>query len=256
MPRHFWKIASAALVFVNLAPSALAHSSLDKKSAPADTDVALVVSAPVEEVNAYNEKVILEVPAGFRVLACDSPNGFRCATTTANDPPRTLITWERTEPGQRIPLTSDRLPFEVHTIDKPGKYPFEVNQFYSNGAVARWDGPENSDHPAPVLEVTAKGTPAVTNTTAPPHDGSPATRPTTTTARAAATTTSSSSATEPTVLDAREDATTTSSPEVLAVAEDDDGGGGPAVVFVALALTAAGAAAFGARAIRQRRALS
>lgn len=250
-------IAAATLLLVSLAPGAFAHSSLDKRSVPADTDVALVVSAPVEEINAYNEKVVLEVPDGFRVLSCAAPDGFKCATSAAADPPRTLVTWERTEPGQRIPFTSDQLPFRVRTIATPGRYAFEVNQFYSNGAVARWDGPEGSDHPAPVLEVTAKGTPAVTNTTAPQHDGPPATRETTTTTAGAPTTTDAGSAT--TALNAADTTTTTRrAAAALAAGEavDEGDGGSSAGTVAPVVVAVAGAAAFGARALRRRRALS
>jgi hypothetical protein len=41
----------------------------------------------------------------------------------------------------------------VHTPKQRGEYPFQVNQYYADGSAVHWDGPPDSDTPAPVLQV-------------------------------------------------------------------------------------------------------
>ena len=234
--------------------SAWAHSTLDKKSVPADTDVDITVNAPVEEVNAYNQKIILEVPDGFRVLSCGAVEGFACAQSSATGPTRTLLTWERTRPGQRIPFVTDHFPFRMRTVVTPGKYRFDINQFYSNGTVAHWEDPENGDRPAPVLTVTAVGTPAVTNTTAAAHDGSPASPSTTAASRpieARATTTAAIETVEPETTTSAALPTTTTAALTLAVGADDDSAAGIPLVGVTVGLVAV--SGLGAGILRRRR---
>lgn len=231
------------LLAVAAAGPAVAHSTLDKKSVPANTDVEVSVQAPVEEVNAYNQRLILEVPDGFVVLSCGEVQDFACTQSRAENPKRTVLTWERTEPGQPIPFMTDRFPFRMHTIDKAGKYAFEVNQFYSNGTAAHWDGPPDSDRPAPVLTVTAAGTAPVTNTTAKPHEGSPAVGPGNTAASSRTTTTAPATSVT-TAVEVQAPTTTAAgeSPQATLALEKSDGNGGPSwplVGFLAAGLAAA-----------------
>lgn len=173
-----WILAGTVLLLLAAVTPAGAHSTLDKQSVPADTDVELVVQAPVEEAGAYNERIVVEVPDGFTVRPCvKPPEGFRCFLRPAANPPRTLITWERTEePDVTVPFATDELPFRTRSHSKPGLYAFKISQFYSNGAEAHWDGPPGSENPAPVLEVTPDPG-ATTTTTSPPSTGSTTTVP-------------------------------------------------------------------------------
>lgn len=150
-----------------------AAGTLNKSSVPADTDVDFILNAPVEILVGYNEKVVLTVPDGFRVLSCGAINDYTCAQTAAANPSRTLVTWQKTSPGQEFVVPTQEFPFRMRTIGVAGKYKFEVEQFYSNGEVQRSNGPEGSPNPAPMLTVTGASTPAVTNTTTPPQDFSP-----------------------------------------------------------------------------------
>lgn len=253
--RHRWGAAGAVVVAaVASVTSASAHSTLDKKSVPADTDVALAVNAPVEELNAYNQKIVLEIPPGFRVLRCEKTRDFDCAVTPPDAGGRSLITWNRPSAGQPVPFVTDMFPFSVHTVATPGKYVFEINQFYSNGTAAHWDGAEDSDHPAAVLQVTGKGTPAVTNTTAAPHDGSPAT-PSPSALRTTSSTTSPAPTTTTTVTpDTLAADTTTSDPRRPSIAVDVTKGGGTSPAGpIALVAGIVGATAVGVAVLRRRR---
>lgn len=113
---------------------------MDEKPVAASSDVTVTVAASVDELNAYNQKLTVEAPAGFRMLSCGHVDGFTCTTG------RSLVTWQRSAPGQPVPLATDNFPFRMHTIDKPGKYTFVLTQVYSDG---------KSERATPVLQVTA-----------------------------------------------------------------------------------------------------
>jgi hypothetical protein len=152
------KIAVLAFALLVLAvPAAIAAGTLDKSTVVASTDVAVTLKVSVEQLGAYDDHVVLEVPNGFRVLACAKTTDFACTQSTADKPSRTLLTWKRTTPGAPVPLAEDQFPFRMHTIDKAGSYVFAVHQFYSDSTRADW---------APKLTVTAAAAkPATTTTT-------------------------------------------------------------------------------------------
>jgi hypothetical protein len=151
------KVIVLALAFVALtASAATAGGSLDKSSVAANADVAVTLNVAVDKLPASNERVLLEVPGGFRVLACPNSDTFNCTQSTADKPPRTVLTWRRTTPGAPVPLDADHFPFRLHTIDKPGSYVFAAHQTYSDGTSADW---------AAKLAVTAAPARAVTTTT-------------------------------------------------------------------------------------------
>lgn len=150
--RHRVRRIAVALVAAGLAavpPAAWAHAEfVGGDSAPADSDQTLTLNVPEERGPAiHNAKVIVEVPGGFSVLGCEPKPEWSCAPSESGG--RHVITWNRT--GGADP--DGHFTFRVHTADRPGSYPFEVNQFYADGDSSRWDGPPDSDSPAPVLRV-------------------------------------------------------------------------------------------------------
>lgn len=151
------------------AGAADARGTFDKTTAPTDTDVSITVTATVEELVGYNEKVTVEVPDGFRVLSCGTVTGFTCTVTAVSSPKHTLVTWENTAPsGQEFLVPTSEFPFRMRTIATAGKYRFDVNQFYSNGNEVHSDGPEGSPNAAPFLTITG-GTAPTTPTTSVPQ---------------------------------------------------------------------------------------
>lgn len=126
--------------------TAWAHASFTAGSAPANADHTLTLDVPEERgPDVHNQKVIVEVPAGFTVNGCATPGGWACGSESSKG--RTVVTFTRGS----APVET-RFDLHVHT-PKAGQYPFEVNQFYDNGSASRWDGPPDSDSPAPVLKV-------------------------------------------------------------------------------------------------------
>ncbi|MGH9001378.1 MAG: copper resistance protein CopC [Acidimicrobiia bacterium] len=130
---------------------ALAHATFaGATTVPANSDQTLTINAEEERgKDVHNAKVIIEVPGGFTVRSCQQKPGWSCSTSVASGN-RTLVTWARQSGAD----PDARFTFAVRTPGRAGDYPFEVNQFYDDGKASRWDGPPDSDTPAPVLTVT------------------------------------------------------------------------------------------------------
>ena len=130
--------------------TAWAHAEFQSNSSvPANSDQALRFIVPEEKgPSVHNTKVVFVVPAGFSVKGCDPKPQWTCAVAGASEG-RTTVTYSRSSGDD----PDGRFSFGVHTPG-PGDYPFAVNQTYSDNSTMRWNGPPNSDTPAPVLKVT------------------------------------------------------------------------------------------------------
>ena len=131
--------------------AAWAHAVLlSNTSVPANTDQKLTLNVPEEKGSSiHNAKVVFVVPSGFSVSGCDPKNEWKCAVAPASEG-RTTVTYTRDSGTD----ADGRFSFGVHTPGQPGDYPIPVNQTYSDNTTVRWNGPPDSDTPAPVLKVT------------------------------------------------------------------------------------------------------
>ncbi len=135
------------VVMLVMPGAAWAHAEFTSDSSvPPDSDQTLVLDVPEEKgPTVHNRKVVVEVPGGFTVSGCNQKPEWSCATSTSGT--RALVTWTRTAGSD----PDTHFSFDVHTPGTRGDYPFEVNQSYTDGSTAHWDGPPDSDTPAPVL---------------------------------------------------------------------------------------------------------
>ena len=149
---------SALLALGTHLPNAWGHASISPGRAPRDSDVNLQLNVPVEPPGhsgaepdlaaRHNQRVTVEMPRGITGIGCDPKPGWTCAVNQGASTPH--IAFDRTgEPVSGV----DSFTLEVHTSG-PGRYPLEVNQTYSDGDVAHWDGPAGSDNAAPTLDVS------------------------------------------------------------------------------------------------------
>jgi len=131
--------------------TAWAHAVfLSSASVPANSDQKLTINVPEEKgPNVHNTKVVFVVPGGFSVSGCDQKREWSCAVSGASNG-RTLVTYTRSSGTD----ADGRFTFGVHTPGQGGDYPFQTNQSYSDNSTVRWDGPPDSENPAPVLKVT------------------------------------------------------------------------------------------------------
>jgi uncharacterized protein YcnI len=127
--------------------AAWAHAEFEgNPSVPANSDQKLTLNVPEEKgPNVHNTKVVVVVPSGFSVSGCEK-SGWRCEVAPASGG-RTTVTYSREAGG-----SDTRFSFGVRTPG-PGEYPFATNQTYSDNSTARWNGPPDSENPAPVLKV-------------------------------------------------------------------------------------------------------
>lgn len=131
--------------------TAWAHAVfLSSSSVPANSDQKLILNVPEEKgPSVHNTKVVFVVPSGFSVGGCDPKPQWACAVQPASGG-RTTVTYTRSAGDD----PDARFSFGVRTPGQPGDYPFATNQTYSDNSTARWNGPPDSETPAPVLKVT------------------------------------------------------------------------------------------------------
>jgi len=157
-------LAAAAL----LAPSAAsAHVTLQPESVPAGSFERLDVRVPNETDDAATTKVEVEFPDGIIFLSTEPVPGWEATVKKEKleEPIEAFgdeyneqvgtVTFEATgagiEPGQ-----FQDFGLSVGLPDGEGEaLEFPAIQTYDNGDVVRWVGPEDSEEPAPVVELTA-----------------------------------------------------------------------------------------------------
>jgi uncharacterized protein YcnI len=149
--RQYLAAVAAGAVLAAVPAAAWAHAVfLSNSSVPANSDQKLTLNVPEEKGSSiHNTKVVFVVPSGFSVSGCDQKPQWKCAVAPASQG-RTTVTYTRDSGDD----ADGRFSFGVHTPGQPGDYPFAVNQTYSDNSTTRWNGPPDSETPAPVLKVT------------------------------------------------------------------------------------------------------
>jgi periplasmic copper chaperone A len=163
-------ILGAALVAVlALAPTAVAHVTLQPEEAPAGGFTRLDVRVPNERDNASTTKVEVRMPPGFLFVSTQPVPGWDAKVTMRKlDKPVEQFGEQITEEVDRVSFTGDGetgvirpgefqdFGLSVGVPDKAGStLSFPSLQTYSNGEVVRWIGPPDSEEPAPQVKLTA-----------------------------------------------------------------------------------------------------
>jgi uncharacterized protein YcnI len=141
-------VAGAACLFT--ATAAFGHARVLPAEALAGGTL-FALSVPNEKETARTNKVVLTVPEGFNIgLFSESSGWTRDVETTGPGEEETVskVTWTADGDG-----TDDGGLFEFTGRGDPGSYTFQVAQSYSDGSVVNWSGSEDSDEPAPVVEL-------------------------------------------------------------------------------------------------------
>jgi len=135
-----------------VAASASAHSHLSPPVVLAGEEQVITLSVPTEEEGATTTKVELTPPAGFRIGGFTPTPGWTrnvVQTGQGEDTLITKVTWD----GGKVPAGESATFQFLGSADASQSYAFEVRQTYSDGKVADWSGPEDSDEPAPTIQV-------------------------------------------------------------------------------------------------------
>jgi uncharacterized protein YcnI len=159
-------IVGAALVAaLAVAPTAVAHVTLQPEEAPAGGFTRLDLRVPNERDNADTTKVDVQFPPGFLSVSTEPVPGWDAKITMRKlDKPVEQFGEQVTEEVGRITFSGGAIrPGEFQDFglslgvpDKPNStVTFKAIQTYSNGEVARWIGPPDSEEPAPQVKLTA-----------------------------------------------------------------------------------------------------
>jgi periplasmic copper chaperone A len=163
-------ILGAALVAVlALAPTAVAHVTLQPEETVAGDFTRLDIRVPNERDNASTTKVEVRMPPGFIFVSTQPVPGWDAKVTMRKlDKPVEQFGEQITEEVDRVTLTGDGetgvirpgefqdFGLSVGVPDKAGStLTFPSLQTYSSGEVVRWIGPPDSEEPAPQVKLTA-----------------------------------------------------------------------------------------------------
>jgi uncharacterized protein YcnI len=163
-------ILGAALVAVlALAPTAVAHVTLQPEETVAGDFTRLDIRVPNERDNASTTKVEVRMPPGFLFVSTQPVQGWDAKVTMRKlDKPVEQFGEQISEEVDRVTFTGDGetgvirpgefqdFGLSVGVPDKAGStLTFPSLQTYSNGEVVRWIGPADSEEPAPQVKLTA-----------------------------------------------------------------------------------------------------
>lgn len=154
----FAVVATCALLAA--AAPAWGHADFEEDSVPPDAEAVLNLKVPVEPPGhgdehpdlaaRHNDRVTLEIPEGFTAVACEAKPGWDCAVNPEAGRTPHHVAYDRSG-GPNDPV--DVFGLTVRTPRKTGTYVFEVNQTYSDGDTAHWDGDPDSDNPGATVDV-------------------------------------------------------------------------------------------------------
>ena len=137
-----------------LAGSASAHAIMSPAVVQAKVLQQFTLSVPTEKEGATTTKIVLIVPNGFAVDSYEAEPGWKrtvSATGTGDNAVVNTITWT----GGKVPTEEDSV-FRVNADATSAKtFSFEVKQYYSDGTIVDWSGPESSDTPAPTVRAVS-----------------------------------------------------------------------------------------------------
>lgn len=140
--------SAAALV---AAPLAWGHAEITPDLVQSKQTQMFALVVPTEKEDASTTKVELTPPQGFAIDSFVPAPGWKRDVQSTGSREETVIqkvTWS----GGSVPSEEDALFQFLATADANKSYEFAVRQFYSDGSVVDWSGPESSDSPAPVVE--------------------------------------------------------------------------------------------------------
>ena len=170
MPKRLIAMLMLALGgLVAVAASAQAHVSFHPNVLPAGANATLDIRVPNEEDKANTNKVVVQVPPGFIDISTEPIPGWTAQVQTRKlaQPVQTdsgttteevsEIIWTGSGSQGNIPPGGfQNFPISTQIPDQAGHVlTFKVLQYYDNGKVVRWIGPQSSDNPAATIDVTA-----------------------------------------------------------------------------------------------------
>jgi uncharacterized protein YcnI len=154
--------AALAMVAAFLVPAAAAsaHVEVTPERAPAGSDAPLTFQAENERTNAATERLVIQMPRGVTSVKGLSLHGWKLTTQEQGGQVR-QVTLAAPSGSELTDEQKGRFRLRVGLPNREGAtLTFKVLQFYDDGDVVRWIGPEGTSEPAPQVKLTAARTPA------------------------------------------------------------------------------------------------
>jgi uncharacterized protein YcnI len=155
--RSLWMAALPAVAAVALvAPAgAFAHARISPAvSVPGELQL-YSLAVPTEKTGVSTTKVVLTVPPGFGIDSFVPPPAGWTQDVQQTGSGDSAVVQQVTWTGGHTPTGEDSLFQFLAQPAAARTYTFEVQQTYSDGSVVDWAGAENSDAPAPTIEVAS-----------------------------------------------------------------------------------------------------
>jgi uncharacterized protein YcnI len=145
-------LAAAAVAALMLVPSAFAHAHVTPPVVSKAADNLFALAVPTEEEGLTTTEVELTVPEGFSVDAFMPTPGWKRTPVTEGSGEETVVKSVKWT-GGAVPRGEAAVFQFLGSAESAGDYSFTVRQTYSDGKVVNWSGSEDSDTPAPVVNV-------------------------------------------------------------------------------------------------------
>jgi uncharacterized protein YcnI len=144
-------LVAAPIAALAVAPLAWGHAEISPAVVQSNLTQMFTLAVPTEKEDANTTKVELTPPQGFAIDSFVPSPGWKRDVQQTGSGEETVIqkvTWS----GGSVPPEDEAVFQFLASTDASQSYDFEVRQFYSDGSVVDWSGPESSDTPAPVVE--------------------------------------------------------------------------------------------------------
>jgi uncharacterized protein YcnI len=152
--RQVVAVLAAMAGVLAMAGPAFGHAIMSPPVVEANVLQQFTLSVPTEKEGATTTKIVLTVPSGFAVDSYEDEPGWTrkvSATGSGEDAVVNTITWS----GGKVPTEVDSV-FRLNADATSAKtLAFNVRQYYSDGSIVDWTGPETSDTPAPTVRAVS-----------------------------------------------------------------------------------------------------
>jgi uncharacterized protein YcnI len=163
--KRFLALCAALVTALVVTSAAMAHAKVSPPVIQKGTDYVFTVAVPTESETASTTMVELTPPEGFTIDAVTPTPGWEVNVQKSGSGESAVIT-KVTWSGGTIPSEQASNFAIVGEAESEEDYALDVRQTYSDGEVVDWNGPEDSDTPAPVVEAKSSlgggGTSAIT----------------------------------------------------------------------------------------------
>jgi uncharacterized protein YcnI len=140
--RRLTALGAALIGALVLAGAAMAHAEISPNLVQAKEDQLFTLVVAGEKKDATTIRIDLTLPDGFEIESFVPNRDWNRIASESS------VTWNG---GNIAEGDAAALQF-VGGTESAQDYTFNVRQIYSDGSVVEWNGPADSDNPAPVVE--------------------------------------------------------------------------------------------------------